>query len=166
MPPAGNWQGARQYRPLRGFGLFFPWRVFFKGDAVLLLSIARLLLRQIFHSFKFPQSRGGLFPATKSMGTRQRHGLWIFITRTAFDAYVTVPPNVTGQDEAGRLWDIVWMLRFAIRKATPGQTRLPFALYVRNDNRRARLVKLIAACGPLDMDDPQPAIVVMMPDED
>ncbi|MGB7746622.1 MAG: DUF6573 family protein, partial [Verrucomicrobiia bacterium] len=41
----------------------------------------------------------------------------VFITRTAFDAYVTVPPNVTGQDEAGRLWDVVWMLRFAIRKA-------------------------------------------------
>ena len=73
---------------------------------------------------------------------------------------------MTGQDEAGRLWDVVWMLRFAIRKAQPGQTRLPFALYVRNDNRRPRLVKLIATCGALDMDDPQPAITVMMPDED
>ncbi len=90
----------------------------------------------------------------------------VFITRTAFDAYVTVPPNVSGQDEAGRLWDIVWMLRFAIRKAAPGQDRLPFALYVRNDDRAAKLVKLIATCGALDMDDPQPAITVMMPDED
>ena len=43
----------------------------------------------------------------------------VFITRTAFDAYVTVPPDATGQDEAGRLWDVVWMLRFAIRKAQP-----------------------------------------------
>ena len=68
----------------------------------------------------------------------------VFITRTAFDAYVTVPPNVTGQDEAGRLWDVVWMLRFAILKTHPGQARLPFALYVRNDNRAPRLVKLIA----------------------
>ena len=33
-------------------------------------------------------------------------------------------------------------------------------------NRAARLVKLIATCGALDMDDPQPAITVMMPDED
>jgi hypothetical protein len=31
---------------------------------------------------------------------------------------------------------------------------LPFALYVRNDNRRPRLVKLIATCGALDFDDP------------
>ena len=90
----------------------------------------------------------------------------VFLTRSVFDAYVTVPPNVSGQDEAGRLWDIVWMLRFAILKAQPGQTRLPFALYVRNDNRTPRLVKLVAMCGPLDLDDPQPAITVMLPDED
>ena len=44
--------------------------------------------------------------------------------------------------------------------------RVPVALYVRNDNRRAKLVKLIATCGPLDVDDPQPAITVMLPDED
>jgi hypothetical protein len=43
---------------------------------------------------------------------------------------------------------------------------LPVALYVRNDNTRAKLVKLIATCGALDMDDPQPAITVMLPDED
>jgi hypothetical protein len=90
----------------------------------------------------------------------------VFITRTAFDAYVTVPPNVSGQDEAGRLWDVVWMLRFAIRKAVSGQSRLPFALYVRNDNRAAKLVKLVAMCGALDIDDPQPAITITLPDED
>ena len=90
----------------------------------------------------------------------------VFITRTAFDTYVAVPRGVSGQDEAGRLWDIVWMLRFAIRKAAHGQSRLPFALYVRNNNRAAHLVKLIAMCGALDANDPQPAITVMMPDED
>ena len=90
----------------------------------------------------------------------------VFLTRTVYDAFVTVPPNVTGQDEAGRLWDVVWMLRFAILKAQPGQARLPFALYVRNDNRAPRLIKLVAMCGPLDMDAPEPAITIMMPDED
>ena len=90
----------------------------------------------------------------------------VFITRTAFDAYVTVPPNVSGQDEAGRLWDIVWMLRIAIQRSQPGCDRIPVALYVRNDNRAAKLVNLIATCGPLDIDDPQPAITVMLPGED
>ena len=90
----------------------------------------------------------------------------VFLTRTVFDAYVTVPPGVTAQDEAGRLWDILWMLRFAILRSLPGADRIPVALYVRNDNRKPRLVKLIATCGPLDLTDPRPAITVMMVDED
>ena len=90
----------------------------------------------------------------------------VFLTRTVYDAFVTVPPGVTGQDEAGRLWDIVWMLRFAIRRARPGVDRIPVAFYARNDNHRPCLVKLIATCGPLDIDDTAPAITVMMPDED
>ena len=91
----------------------------------------------------------------------------VFLTRAVYDNYVAVPAGITGQDEAGRLWDIVWMTRFAIIRSRPTESRrLPVALYVRNDNRRARLIKLIATCGPLDIDDPQPAITVMMPDED
>ncbi len=90
----------------------------------------------------------------------------VFLTRTVFDAYVAVPPDISGQDEAGRLWDVVWMLRFAIQRTKCGVERLPFALYVRNDNRAAKLVKLIAVAGPLDIADPAPAITVMMPDED
>jgi hypothetical protein len=91
----------------------------------------------------------------------------VFLTRAVYDAYVTVPPDVTAQDEAGRLWDIVWMLRFGIIRSQPGIPRIPVALYVRNaDNRPSRLVKLIAQCGPLDIDDPQPAITVMLPEED
>ena len=90
----------------------------------------------------------------------------MFLTRAVFDQYVAVPPDVTGQDEAGRLWDVVRMTRFAILRARPGVDRLPVGLYVRNDDRTARLVKLIATCGALDMDDPQPAITVMMVGED
>ena len=90
----------------------------------------------------------------------------VFLTRAVYDSFVLIPPGVTGQDEAGRLRDVVWMLRFAIRKAQRGQARLPFALYVRNDNKAPRLIKLVAVCGALDIDDPQPAITIMLPDED
>lgn len=89
-----------------------------------------------------------------------------FITRGVFDAHVTVPAGVEGQDEAGRLWDIVWMLRCAILRSLGDQTRLRFLLFVRNDNRRARPVQLVADCGALDFDDPAPAITIMLPDED
>ena len=90
----------------------------------------------------------------------------VFLTRAVYDAYVTVPPGVAGQDEAGRLWDVLTMARFAILRSRPGCDRLPVALYVRNDNRRPRLVRLTAVCGPLDMDDPRPAITIMLPTED
>ena len=68
----------------------------------------------------------------------------VFLTRAVYDAYVTVPPGVEGQDEVGRLFDIVWMTAYAIRQARGAGDRLPVALYVRNDNRRPRLVKLVA----------------------
>jgi hypothetical protein len=89
----------------------------------------------------------------------------MFLTRAVFDAYVAVPPDVTGQDEAGRLWDLAWMTRFAILRSHGHTDRLPVALYVRNDNHRAKLVKLIATCSALDIDDPQPALTLMMPEE-
>ena len=89
----------------------------------------------------------------------------VFLTRSVYDLYVTVPPGVTGQDVAGRLWDIVWMLRVAIQVARTGIKRIPVTLYVR-DNHGLRLVRLTATCGPLDLDDPQHAITVMLPEED
>lgn len=58
------------------------------------------------------------------------------------------------------------MLRFAIRKTKPGQSRLPFALCIRNDDRGARLVKLIATCAALDINDPRPANTITLPTED
>jgi hypothetical protein len=100
--------------------------------------------------------------------TAQEAGIRLpmFLTRAVYDAYVTVPPNAPAQDEAGRLWDVVWMTRFAILRAHGHTDRVPVALYVRNDDRAAKLVKLVAQCGPLDIDDPAPCITVMLPDED
>ena len=91
----------------------------------------------------------------------------VFITRGVYEQCVAVPPGVTGQDESGRLWDLIWMLRFAIIRSRPGTSRLAVALYVRNSNSHPpRLTKLIATAGAVDIDDPAPAITVMLPDED
>jgi hypothetical protein len=88
----------------------------------------------------------------------------VALTRTVWGQYVEVPDGVEGQDEAGRLWDILWMLAVAIKRSKePGDT-MQFQLYVRNDNRRPRLVTLKAVCGPND--DASPCITVMLPEED
>ena len=38
--------------------------------------------------------------------------------------------------------------------------------YSRSQAVADRVVKLIAICGALDVDDPQPAITILLPDED
>ena len=91
----------------------------------------------------------------------------VFMTLTVYERFVTVPEGVEAQDEDGRLWDILWMLKFAIRRAPADTRRLPFELYVRNSNEKgAELVTLAAVCGPVDIHDPRPAITILMPDED
>lgn len=90
----------------------------------------------------------------------------VFMTRTVYELYVAVTPGVEGQDEIGRLWDILNMLRESIKRGSDIAHRIPFSLYVRNDNRGSKLVLLNAECGPLDFDDPKPAITIMVPGED
>src|SRR5947209_15175776 len=84
------------------------------------------------------------------------------LTRAVWGRYVEVPPGVEAQDEAGRLWDVVWMLRLALAGAAGDTVR--YRLYVRNDNRRPKPVSLKAVCGPGDQGEP--VITVMLPDDD
>ena len=86
------------------------------------------------------------------------------LTATVWGQYVEIPEGVTGQDETGRLWDILWMFRCAAAKFD-GSTLL-FKLHVRNDNRDGTppLVTLKAECGPGD--DAEPVITIMLPEED
>jgi hypothetical protein len=90
----------------------------------------------------------------------------VALTTEAFARYVRVPDGVTGQDQRGRLWDILWMLRCAVR-ASPGHdpSELLFQLYVRNEESSPpELVTLKALCGYGD--DSEPVLTVMLPDED
>ena len=89
----------------------------------------------------------------------------VFLTRTVWDKYVEVPPGAKCQDEAGRLWDILWMMACGIRSQREADT-IRFQLYVRNDNHRPKRVTLKARVDAADIDDPQPAITVLLPDED
>jgi hypothetical protein len=91
----------------------------------------------------------------------------VFLTAGVNEQFVKIPAGVTGQDETGRLWDLLWMLRHAVRKARSDARRIRFELYVRNsDEKPAALVFLYAEIGAMDFDDPRPCITVMLPDED
>jgi hypothetical protein len=75
------------------------------------------------------------------------------------------PPGVACQVEAGRLWDVLILLRLAIGWSDGGP-EVRFGVHVRNDNRHRTppLVQLKALCGPGDHG--WPVVTVMMQDED
>jgi hypothetical protein len=89
----------------------------------------------------------------------------VALTAAVWSKCVAVPAGVLCQDEAGRLWDVLSMLRFAIRGSKDAR-ELRFAVHVRNDNRDRTppLVRLKALCGPGDQGEP--VVTVMMPEED
>src|SRR5262245_61527864 len=89
----------------------------------------------------------------------------VALTSAAWERCVAVPDGVACQDEAGRLWDVLWMMHQAIRRDSSGsETR--FGVHVRNDNRDGEppLVWLKAVCGPGDCGEP--VLTVMLPHED
>ena len=85
------------------------------------------------------------------------------VTSAVWHDYVEVPEGVEGQDERGRLWDVLTMFCFAARQGRRG-TELVYDLLVRNDNTSPQPVSLKAICGPGDT--PEPVLTIMMPDED
>jgi hypothetical protein len=89
----------------------------------------------------------------------------VALTCAAWVRCVSVPPGVECQDEAGRLWDVLWLLRLAIGRSDGGP-EVRFGVHVLDDNteRTPPLVRLKAVCGPGDQGEP--VITVMLPDED
>ena len=88
----------------------------------------------------------------------------VALTRAVWEACVRVPAGVACQDEAGWLWDLAWMLRCAMARASGCE--VAFGVHVRNDNRDRTppLVRLKAVCGPGG--NGEPVVTVMLPDED
>jgi Family of unknown function (DUF6573) len=73
----------------------------------------------------------------------------------------------TVQDEQGRLWDVLWMTRCAVRSASDPTNQVRLQLYrVPREVREVRPqpVSLVAVCGPGD--NGEPVITIMQPGED
>ncbi len=89
----------------------------------------------------------------------------VALTAAVYAAYVKVPNEAYGQDETGRLWDILSMLRFAIKQQVSNGPVRKFQLYVANsDDYPAELITPKAHCGPGD--NQEPVLTIMLPRED
>ena len=88
----------------------------------------------------------------------------VALTAAAHAAAVEIPPGVTGQDEVGRLWDVLTMLRHSARGRAGEGSTVFFDVLVLNCGGVPRPVRLKAVCGPDD--DLSPCVTVMLPGED
>ena len=71
-----------------------------------------------------------------------------------------------GQSVAGRLWDVIWMARVAIKLSPARRTEIHYKVYAkpRPGHERQRLHTLKMVCGPGDA--AEPVITIMLPEED
>lgn len=86
----------------------------------------------------------------------------VALTAAVHASCVAVPEGVEAQDETGRLWDLLKVLRARIRAAPAGAHELRFQVEVRN--RTAEVHALRALIGPGDA--AEPVLTVLLPDED
>jgi hypothetical protein len=102
----------------------------------------------------------------------------MYFTQRVYAKYVSVPDGMDFQNEDGRLWDILYMFAMQARKSTSSVLLFEFVCYLPDNsdwtiyericegNLLLSLVTLKALIGPLDIDDPNPAITILLPDED
>jgi hypothetical protein len=89
----------------------------------------------------------------------------VAVTRAVWNEYVALTPAAqrAGNDERGRLWDVVWMLRWGILSHR-NESCFLYQLHVVTDRVRPSLVTLKAECH--GGDDGESVITVSLPDED
>lgn len=68
-------------------------------------------------------------------------------------------------DTEGITWDILTMLRFAIKRAQNNGNRIEFVVKIMGAARKQNFL-LVAIIGPMDIDNPAPAMTIMLPEEE
>jgi len=86
----------------------------------------------------------------------------VAVTRAVWVGVVE-PDETPGQSVDGRLWDVLWMLHYAIRTGPQSASWVRFQLYTLLGGV-SRLLTLKAGIGPGD--EGEPVITIMWPDED
>lgn len=73
--------------------------------------------------------------------------------------------QLPGQSVEGRLWDLLWMFRCAVRAGKDVGDRIRFSVLFQMEPAKEPVsIDLISVCGPGDMGEP--VITIMLPGED
>ena len=82
----------------------------------------------------------------------------VAITSNLYHKYINPKTMSTGQDEKGRLWDVLWMFSVEARKAKSSFIKFK-VIFSR------KTVELWAVCEAQSPTDPSPAINIMLPED-
>ena len=86
----------------------------------------------------------------------------------AFKQEFIVPPEETrhthGQSEEGRLWDVLNVLRFAIKTASGCESEILFTVAFCMADGSLQDAQIKSICGPGD--NGEPVLTIMLPNED
>jgi len=90
----------------------------------------------------------------------------VALTREAWETVVALSPAAekAGNDEKGRLWDVLWMLTAHVRTHGQAGTQVSYDLLVVRKKIEPTMTRLKAVFGPGD--DGKPVVTIMMPGED
>lgn len=94
----------------------------------------------------------------------------VSMTRAAWGDFVAWSEGDTRrkgcpQDEAGRLWDVLWIAKLVAKRASGNEFQFNVYRVPREGRGRTpKLARLKAMCGPGD--DGEPVVTIMMPNED
>jgi hypothetical protein len=90
----------------------------------------------------------------------------VALTETLYHSYIVPALDLVaeGQSIQGRLWDLLYVLRFAIAKARNVDTILFTVLFLMSPGSTPVPIDLKAICGPGD--DGEPVLTIMLPNED
>jgi hypothetical protein len=90
----------------------------------------------------------------------------VALTETLYHSYIVPALDLVaeGQSIQGRLWDLLYVLRFAIAKARNADTVLFTVLFLMSPGATPVPIDLKAICGPGD--DGEQVLTIMLPNED
>lgn len=91
----------------------------------------------------------------------------VCMTDTVWNEYIDPSHlgDLPGQSIEGRLWDLLWMFRCAVRSGNGRGDRIRYSVLFQMKPDGAPIeVDLIAVCGPGD--EGEPVITIMVPGED
>ncbi|MGD8405313.1 MAG: hypothetical protein PVJ21_16755 [Anaerolineales bacterium] len=96
--------------------------------------------------------------------TKQHHKFPVYMTRGVYELIERAVKNERWANDWKGVWhDILWMNR--VMKRYIDESTVEFQVIIRGAGRKQKYT-MIAQVGPMDIDDPSPAVTISLPGED